>query len=308
MNWAHECVYKYCITKHTLNVITQLHSYSGLFLYLTVRKILCWTQASGSYIRGCCVLLVPCFFALLCWGRCLTSLTSHSGSNGKMLASARQCTNVHFRLKMLISSSGQQMQPWSSAPQRLPGTICSWLFCDAHGVVNKESPRRKGSLISNRYGLLKWHMLWGKVYYLHLIVQYLPERRTKKVLDQWEYLARCLHGSCTENGCGLDEAGLGPDCLKPAVHSASWNQEFEDAVLVPFPRDCLWCIMPWCFWLSVQFLSVNCTCVRTYALSSRHHKMVGEIFFVSQALLVLFVCLFIIIFALNHNVEFWSLI
>lgn len=123
VNWAHECVYKYCITKHTLNVITQLHSYSGPFLYLTVRKILCWTQASGSYIGGCCVLLVPCFFALLWWGRCLASLTSRAGSNGKMLASARQCTKVHLRLKMLISSSGQQMRPCSSAPQRLPDAI-----------------------------------------------------------------------------------------------------------------------------------------------------------------------------------------
>lgn len=42
--------------------------------------------------------------------------------------------------------------------------------------------------------------------------------------------------------------------------------------------------------VSGKDVSVNCTCVRTYALSSRHHKIVGEIFFfVSQALLVLFV-------------------
>lgn len=54
--------------------------------------------------------------------------------------------------------------------------------------------------------------------------------------------------------------------------------------------------------VSGKDVSVNCTCVRTYALSSRHHKIVGEIFFVCPRLF--WYCLFIIIFALNHNVEF----
>lgn len=55
--------------------------------------------------------------------------------------------------------------------------------------------------------------------------------------------------------------------------------------------------------VSGKDVSVNCTCVLTYALSSRCHKMVGEIFFCIPGSSGT-VCLFIIIFALNHNVEF----
>lgn len=160
VNWAHECVYKYCITKHTLNVITQLHSYSGPFLYLTVRKILCWTQASGSYIGGCCVLLVPCFFF------CSALMGEVSGFSyltcRKQWQNARLCKAVH-KSPLQVENVDQQFRSadeavlFSSpeAASRHP----SLLFCDAHGVVNKESPRRKERLISNRYCLLKWHVL-----------------------------------------------------------------------------------------------------------------------------------------------------
>lgn len=97
--------------------------------------------------------LVPCFLLCFDGGRCLASLTSCAGSNGKMLASARQCTNLQVENvdQQFLSADEAMIFSSPEAARHHPQLAFSVMLRELEIRSHQEGKR----LISNRYGLLK---------------------------------------------------------------------------------------------------------------------------------------------------------